>query len=115
MSMADAVFNIGTDGYPVPINAPEIPEKYMSKPYPKSFWRIEEQGEYPCNDLMPELPTLGAFSNATGLKKAVIPESVKYIGREAFRNTQLSSVTIASDCDYYDTSFPKDCTINYYH
>lgn len=56
----------------------------------------------------------GAFYNATNLIEVQIPESVKTIGRFAFAKTNLKKVKIASDCVYYDTSFPKDCEIEFY-
>ncbi len=53
----------------------------------------------------------GAFANCTDLRKIVIPESVKFIGKNAFRNTKLTSVKISSDCVYSPTSFPDNCRI----
>ena len=61
-----------------------------------------------------EVIKLGAFCNDNSLSRVSIPRSVKKIGRFAFRNTALTSVMIADDCEYYDTSFPENCTINYY-
>ena len=61
-----------------------------------------------------EVIKLGAFCNDNSLSLVSIPRSVKKIGRFAFRNTALTSVMIADDCEYYDTSFPENCTINYY-
>jgi hypothetical protein len=108
---------IGTDGYPT--NTDFLPgsiESPLSPPYPLSLWRISATKEfgYPYHELLPEVPLLGAFANAVNLKTVRIPETVKTIGRYAFRNTQLTSVTIASDCEYYDTSFPDGCIINFY-
>ena len=79
---------------------------------PLSMWRIQDgilqTGlSIPCE-------ALGAFANATQLKRVEIPRSVKSIGAEAFRNTLLTSVTIASDCTYSSTSFPEGCVINFY-
>lgn len=56
----------------------------------------------------------GAFYNATNLIEVQIPETVKSIGRFAFANTKLKKVKIASNCKYYDTSFPRDCEIEFY-
>ena len=56
----------------------------------------------------------GAFANSINLKKIVIPQSVKFIGENAFRNTALSLVKIASDCVYSQESFPDDCKIEFY-
>lgn len=66
------------------------------------------------HNLMPHLIKLGAFCDARVLSKITIPRSVKKIGRFAFTNTQLTEVTIAEDCEYYDTSFPEGCIINRY-
>lgn len=56
----------------------------------------------------------GAFANSINLKKIVIPQSVKFIGENAFRNTALSSVKIASDCVYSQESFPENCKVEFY-
>lgn len=61
-----------------------------------------------------EIIKLGAFCNDSSLSIVSIPRSVKKIGRFAFRNTSLTSVMIAQDCEYYPTSFPDGCTINFY-
>lgn len=61
-----------------------------------------------------ETDLLGVFANAKDLQEVSIPRSVKKIGRYSFANTQLKSVTIAKDCKYYNTSFPKGCKINFY-
>jgi hypothetical protein len=95
---------------------PEVPDKAFQLPLPKSAWRTDNQYEngYPFNMLMPEVPAVGAFANASNLTQVSIPQSVKYIGREAFRNTKLKNVRIASDCTYFDTSFPDGCIINFH-
>lgn len=94
----------------------DTPASPMEEPWPYALWRTDPQvnNGYPHHELLPEVPLLGAFANATNLKTVRIPETVKTIGRYAFRNTQLTSVTIASDCEYYDTSFPDGCIINFY-
>ena len=56
----------------------------------------------------------GAFANSINLKKIVIPQSVKFIGENAFKNTSLSSVKISSDCIYSLESFPDGCKIEFY-
>lgn len=56
----------------------------------------------------------GAFAESKSLTDIRIPPTVKKISRQAFKNTQLTSVTIARDCEYYDTSFPEGCVVNYY-
>lgn len=57
---------------------------------------------------------LGAFANDKNLVKVVIPKSVKAIGENAFRNTNLSSVKIASNCTYSLESFPDKCKVGFY-
>lgn len=56
----------------------------------------------------------GAFANSINLKKIVIPQSVKFIGENAFRNTLLSDVKISMDCVYFPTSFPDGCETGFY-
>ena len=109
-------WHIGSDGYPTNDQFIPLPEKAMQRPYPDALWRIDSDANdgYPYNKIMPNHVSLGAFANATNLKKVIIPKSCKKIGREAFRNTQLTSVTIASDCVYYPTSFPDGCVVNFY-
>lgn len=100
---------MGSDGYPTNDQFPELPDSAMTTPYPKALWRTD--GGYPFHELLPDVPLLGAFANATSLRTVRIPNSVKKIGRYAFRNTLLAKVTIASDCEYYPTSFPEGCII----
>ena len=56
----------------------------------------------------------GAFANSINLKKIVIPQSVKFIGDSAFKNTALSSVKISADCTYGSESFPENCNVEFY-
>lgn len=102
------------DGFPFNKLTKDIPE-YQSPP-PLAAWRIEQgvNNGFPLNKLMGEHVDFGAFANAHNLRQVSIPKSCKKIGRYAFRNTQLSSVTIASDCVYYNTSFPDGCVVNFY-
>lgn len=107
---------MGEDGFPTNTDFISVPEKAMSRPFPDALWRIDSNinENTPYNKLMPDRVSLGAFANATQLRQVVIPRSCKKIGHEAFRNTQLTSVTIASDCEYYPTSFPDGCVVNFY-
>ena len=105
-------------GYPRrPLLQYVFPTSVTSSPYPVSVFRCLGENfnnGYPvklCND---NIPLLGAFANATELTKAVIPQSCKYIGENAFTNTKLKSVRIASDCKYFSTSFPSGCAVNFY-
>lgn len=89
-----------------------MPDKPFVGDSPLSMWRIQD-GVLQTGLSIPR-EALGAFANATNLKRVEIPRSVKSIGAEAFRNTLLTSVTIASDCTYSSTSFPEGCVINFY-
>lgn len=84
----------------------------LEVPYPYCFMN-QKDGEYPKYDYLKPID-VGAFANAINLKYVRIPKSVKKIGKTAFRNTALMSVTIARDCEYYPTSFPDGCVINFY-
>lgn len=85
----------------------------FSSPYP-IILMVQKENDYPFFEQL-DLKKLGAFSNAKNLTKVKIPRSVKKIGPYAFRNTALTSVTIASDCEYnHLTSFPDGCQINFY-
>lgn len=95
----------------------ELPEplmgKYISEPYPPFMWYVDEDRLKRSN--LPERVNLGAFADCTNLRRVIIPPSVKYIGEYAFANTALTSVTIARDCEFFPTSFPPRCIINYYN
>lgn len=88
-------------------------DKAIAEPYPKGVWRVTDTGIL-TQELLTEKIDFGAFANAHNLRQVSIPKSCKKIGRYAFRNTQLSSVTIARDCVYYNTSFPEGCVVNFY-
>lgn len=104
---------VGADGEVTNINFPPKTEYAMTAPYPKELWRLDDNGEITTGALQPK-EKLGAFANAVNLMQISIPRSCKKIGRYAFANTQLTSVTIASDCAYSSTSFPEGCVINFY-
>ena len=53
--------------------------------------------------------------NAVDLEYAHIPRSCKKIGEWAFTNTKLRRVKISADCQYYSTSFPNGCQIDFYN
>lgn len=88
-------------------------DKAVAEPYPKGMWRVTDTGVL-TQELLPEKIDFAAFANAYNLRQVSIPRTCKKIGRYAFRNTRLSSVTIASDCVYYNTSFPDGCVVNFY-
>ena len=99
--------NLTHDGLPEPISA------IMSEPYPPFWWYVEN-GRLTHVGL-PEKILVGAFLGCTNLRRVIIPRSVRYIGEYTFRNTQITQVTINSDCTYSDTSFPENCTVDFYN
>lgn len=90
-----------------------IPELQHEEGRPLVQWYVDEQKGLTSN-FLPEKYLSGAFANARNLTEVVIPKSCKKIGRYAFANTKLRTVIIASDCEYYPTSFPAGCIINFY-
>lgn len=100
-------------GEPFQTEAAVVKDEAMTYPYPLSYWRINEFYN-PYHLLFDKDLAYGAFANAVNLSSIRIPPSVKKIGWDAFAHTQLTSVTIARDCEYYETSFPKGCEINFY-
>ena len=109
-----AVF-FGGGGYPRKSNWRILTPEITSPPFPDAASKIipgVNQG-YPVKPIWSQ-KYLGAFANAAELTGVVIPESVKYIGWYAFRNTKLVNVTVAADCVYYPTSFPDGCTVSFY-
>lgn len=84
----------------------------MAEPFPSQYWRLVDNKL--STDLTIDGGYIGAFANCINLMNVSVPPTVKKIGKYAFYNTQLTSVTIASDCVYYDTSFPDGCVVNFY-
>lgn len=60
------------------------------------------------------ITTPAACRGLTNLTSVTIPPSVKYIDYLSFWDTGLTSVTIADDCVYQDSSFPTGCVVNRY-
>lgn len=98
-----------SDGYPI----------FKNKNYPESD-SVVNTAFYADGENYPEMKNVrfslisGAFANSVNLKKIVIPQSVKFIGENAFRNTLLSDVKISMDCVYFPTSFPDGCETSFY-
>lgn len=106
-------WTMGDDGIPTNDRFIDPVDKAIAEPYPQGMWRVTGTGVL-TQELLTEKIDFGAFANARNLRQVSIPKSCKKIGRYAFRNTQLSSVTIARDCVYYSTSFPDGCVVNFY-
>lgn len=98
---------------------PTQPGKPFVGDSPYTMWRIDPNANdgMPYLGMMIGLPVIasgGAFKDATNLVKIRVPQSCATIGRYGFGGTQLTKVTIASDCTYYNTSFPNGCVVNFY-
>ena len=98
-----------TDGYPIFKGKPYL----ESSPIINTDFYADGKNYLQMKNIRFSLIS-GAFANSINLKKIVIPQSVKFIGENAFRNTSLSSVKISSDCVYSQESFPDDCKIEFY-
>ena len=92
---------------------PADTHEYIEYPFPMMIWYINEKNLFTHAGL-PEIRNTGAFMGCANLRAVSIPESVKYIGPYAFADTALTSVKIAADCTYCETSFPQGCTVNFY-
>ena len=83
-----------------------------------SFTKIDSnisEIKYPIFDNSLEYyETFGAIYD-TEVTKLVIPKTVTFIADYAFyRSNNIKKVKIASECLYYEHSFPKDCKIEFY-
>lgn len=92
------------------LNPAKIPS--ATPPYPYQLWQHFDDGLLTGFCLVN--PLVGAYAHSS-IRKIEIPTSVKSIGPYAFRESSISAVTIASDCTYYDTSFPPGCRIYTYN
>lgn len=98
-----------TDGYPIFKGKPYL----ESSPIVNTDFYADGKNYLQMKNVRFSL-LFGAFANDTSLSKVIIPQSVKFIGENAFRNTSLSSVKISSDCIYSQESFPESCNIQFY-
>lgn len=95
---------------------PDRDKKPISYPLPKSYWRISKyvnKGRL-YHEMYRIVNTAGAFQDVATLEKVSIPQSVKKIGEFAFAGTALKKVRIAVDCEYFPTSFPEGCVVEFY-
>lgn len=93
-----------------------FPDDPLAGEIPKMRWRITPgvNNGLPFHELLPMEKPSGAFMNAADLEYVHIPRSCKKIGEWAFTNTKLRRVKISADCEYYPTSFPGGCEIEFY-
>ena len=92
-----------------------VPELFTSD-YPDILWRVDgttNKGMIYSPLIVDRLP-MGAFYSATKFKNVIIPKSCLNIGPDTFSETQLKSVTISSNCNYSENSFPQDCVVHFY-
>jgi len=82
------------------------------------FWTtLNVKNYYGCpvsSQITNHITTPAACRGLTNLTSVTIPPSVKYIDYLSFLDTGLTSVTIADDCVYQDSSFPTGCVVNRY-
>lgn len=96
----------------MPANIPEL----FTSDYPDILWRVDgttNKGMIYSPLIVDRLP-MGAFYSATKFKNVTIPKSCLNIGPDTFAETQLKSVTISSNCNYSENSFPPDCVVHFY-
>ena len=86
----------------------------LTQPYPRIFWFTNYMEDDVIHNAEHDYERMGACYRCTNLTNMTIPKSVKNIGPNMATNSQLTSVTIASDCDYSSSSFPVNCTVNFY-
>lgn len=77
-------------------------------------WQLDDDKKLIMGVYHTAINDVGAFLDCPYLTKISIPIATKSIGEYALTYTALSAVTIASDCNYYSTSFPQGCEINNY-
>ena len=92
--------------------AGQVSRQIGTAPYPPWWWYKTDNDEY-FSGFMIEFKHYGAL-NYTPVETATIPKSLKNIDAFTFENTQITEVTIASDCTYTNTSFPEGIQINTY-
>lgn len=104
------------DGEIVNEYTPVSSTRAVMYPYPLSYWRQSKYVNegYPYHEMFKIPVELGAFQDVATLEKVSIPQSVKKIGEFAFAGTSLKKVRIAVDCEYFPTSFPEGCTVEFY-
>ena len=104
------------NGEPQNDSLEEIPENAFTKPFPSSLWRIDPNVNdgLPYHEILEDVLKSGAFFNVRSLTAVSIPKSVRKIGEISFSGTSLKEVTISPECEYFPTSFPENCKINFY-
>ena len=104
-------------GYPYNRDVEAFDFDLIVKPIPFFYWTVSRahNNGYASLGVGWQPVYIGAFTYATNVTNVSIPRSVNFIGEYAFRNTQIAEVTIDRTCTRSDTSFPKDCDVNFYN
>lgn len=93
----------------------DVPELFATG-YPEILWRVDgytNEGMI-YSPLIPGMTLSGAFKDVVALEQVTIPHTCQRIGPVAFAGTSLRAVTIPSDCEYSETSFPEGCEVHFY-
>lgn len=110
-SIADA-----NEDYPFPTNAYGYNFDFSVPPTPPFYWSLSPYNNngYPTTGKNLRPPVLGGFADSPNLHTVDTTRNLKEIGETAFKNTSLSSIKIARDCQYSETSFPEGCLVTFY-
>lgn len=81
-------------------------------PLPSGMF-LQNSGTYPTIGVDDVVP-VGVCLGCSSLTSVTLPKSIKRISDYSFWGTSLKTVTIPSDCVYYEHSFPEECVISYY-
>ena len=105
------------NGYPYKRDVEVFDFNLITPPTPNFYWTVSKthNNGYASLGVGWQPVYIGAFTYASNVKNVSIPRSVNFIGEYAFRNTQIAEVTIDRACTRSDTSFPKDCDVNFYN
>lgn len=84
----------------------------FQSPLPSGMF-LQNSGTYPARGGDTIVP-VGVCLGCSSLTSVTFPKSIKRISNYSFWGTMLRTVTIPSDCVYYEHSFPEECVISYY-
>lgn len=106
-----SIDGVTNHGYPYKNDMSNFNYDLITRPYPSFLWIMGDDINhgYPNICDMPN-KTMGSFNN-TGIEDVEIGRNVSKIGEYAFEKTELTEVRVPQNCEYYSTSFPKDCNI----
>lgn len=98
------------------IGMPDNTPVLYAADYPDMIWRVDgvTNNGMIYSPLIPGMTLSGAFKDVVTLEQVTIPHTCQCIGPVAFAGTSLRAVTIPSDCEYSETSFPEGCEVHFY-